>query len=189
MFVMLLAAGLLFSLLLTALWHDIASRRIPNWLVLAGLIAGLACQLFLPRGAGLFAAPPGSLGIVSALLGVLAGGALLLPLYLLRAMGAGDVKLMAAIGAFLGPLQVLGAVLLTFMAGGVLALGAALFSRSVHQVFDNLRLMLLYLVAGKDAGLKLSDAPTTGRLPYALAIFAGTALQIWLARYSVWWFA
>lgn len=189
MYTSLLAGGLLAALLATALWHDLVSRRIPNRVVLAGLLAGLACQLFLPQGAGFFRSSPGSLGVVSALLGLLAGGGLLLPLYLLRAMGAGDVKLMAAVGVFLGPLQVVGAVLLTFLAGGVLALLAALVSRSFGQVLNNLRLMLLYLVAGKEAGLKLADAPTSGRLPYALAICVGTGLQIVLARFSAWWFA
>ncbi|WP_217423278.1 A24 family peptidase [Uliginosibacterium aquaticum] len=169
-----------------SLWHDIASRRIPNRVVLAGLIAGLALQLLLPAGGGLFMASAGSLGILSAGLGVVIGGVLLLPLYAFRVMGAGDVKLMAALGAFLGPLQVSGAVLLSLVAGGVLALVVALFTRALPQVMDNLRLMLLCTVAGRGSGLKISDLPTTGRLPYALAIACGTLAQILLARFTSW---
>lgn len=173
-------------LLAAALWQDLISRRIPNRLVLLGLLAGLACNTFLPQGAGLFLPDAGGLGLDKALLGLLSGGAMLLPLYLLRAMGAGDVKLMAAVGAFFGPLQAVGAALLTFLAGGLLALAAALFSRSLPQVFDNLRLMLLYLASGREAGLKMADAPTSGRLPYAVAIALGTVFQLLLARVEGW---
>ncbi|MDP5238042.1 prepilin peptidase [Uliginosibacterium sp. 31-16] len=177
---------LLLALLAAALWQDIISRRIPNRLVLAGLLAGLACNALLSQGAGLFMADAGGLGLGKALLGMLAGGAMLLPLYLLRAMGAGDVKLMAVVGAFLGPLQAFGAALLTFLAGGLLALAAALFARSLPQVLNNLRLMLLYLASGREAGLRVSDAPTSGRLPYAVAIAIGTLLQLLLARVAGW---
>lgn len=184
-----LAGLLLAGLLGVAVWQDILTRRIPNWLVLCGLIAGLACNAFVSQGSGLFMAEGGGLGLWQSLFGMLAGGALLLPLYLLRAMGAGDVKLMAALGAFFGPWQIVGVVLLTFLAGGVLALGAACISRKLRAVFDNLRLMLLFVVAGRAAGLSLSDVGTTGRLPYAIAIVFGVGLQLWLAGNPGWPFA
>lgn len=177
---------LLTPLLGIALWHDAVARRIPNWLVLTGLIAGLACNTFLPRGEGLFLPATGGIGFVSSLLGALAGLAIMFPLFALRAMGAGDAKLMAALGAFLGPSQILGAALLTFAAGGVLSLGAALCSRSLPRVFNNLRLMTLFVVAGRQSGLALSDVATTGRLPYAIAIACGTALQLVLAARGGW---
>ncbi len=159
-----------------ALWYDIASRRIPNWLSVSGLLAGLTIS-FLTLG-GL---DPGS-----ALLGVFAGFAVMLPLYYLRAMGAGDVKLMAAVGAFLGPIPVLGAALLTFAAGGVLSLTAALWSRSLSRVLNNLRLMGMIALTARSSGLSISDVQTTGRLPYALAIAVGTGLQLWLATQEAW---
>lgn len=172
---------LLSCLLGLALGYDIARRRIPNWLVLAGLVAGL--------GLGFFAAPGGAwLGLGKALLGALTGFAIMLPLYLLRAMGAGDVKLMAALGAFLGPLPVLGAVLLSFAAGGVLSLVAALCSGSLLRVLANLRLMAMVAASGRAAGLSLRDVQTTGRLPYAIAIAIGTGLQLWLAARGGWIF-
>lgn len=177
---------LLATLLIAAMWHDIAARRIPNALVLCGLIAGLACNVFLPRGSGLFMAEGGGLGLWGGVLGVLAGGALLLPLYALRAMGAGDVKLMAAVGAFFGPQQALGVVLLTFLAGGVLALVVACASSSLQAAFRNLRSMLQNLVAGRWAGVQLSEAQKTGRLPYAIAISCGVALQLCVSRLMAW---
>ncbi len=171
-----LVTGLLGCLLLLALWHDIASRRIPNWLSGMGLLAGLAFSFLASNGIG-----PGS-----SLLGASAGFAVMLPLYMLRAMGAGDVKLMAAVGAFLGPIPVLGAALLTFTAGGVLSLAAALWSRSLSRVLNNLRLMGMIALTARSSGMSISDVQTTGRLPYALAIAVGTGMQLWLATQEGW---
>lgn len=178
--------SLLFCLLGQAVWCDVVARRIPNRLVLMGLIAGVACNLLVPPSAGLFLGGSGGLGAGVALLGALSGLAILLPLYLLRAMGAGDVKLMAAVGAFLGPTQVAGAALLTFIAGGVLSLIAALTSRSLLRVLSNLGLMGLIAISGRTSGMSLRDVQTTGRLPYAIAIAIGTALQLWLAARGGW---
>ena len=67
----------------------------------------------------------------------------MLPLYLLRAMGAGDVKLMAMVGVFVGPLGALSVALLTFVAGGVLALAVAARNGALGRLFWNLKAMLL----------------------------------------------
>lgn len=186
MFPGLFAGVLLLVLLVVALGQDLAARRISNRVVLIGLLAGLACQGLLPAGDGLFLPQGGSLGLVRGFFGMLVAGGLLLPLYLLRAMGAGDVKLAGVVGVFLGPWQAIGAVLLIFLAGGFLALVVAVGSRSLTRVADNLRVMFLYLRGGRSAGFKLADAPTSGRLPYALAILCGSILQIWLARIPGW---
>ncbi|HLO61699.1 MAG TPA: A24 family peptidase [Azonexus sp.] len=170
---------LLGSLLVTAIAFDVAKRRIPNWLILAGLTAGIACSL---RGAP---AEPSSAG---SLLGAFTGLIIMLPLYALRTIGAGDAKLMAAVGSFLGPLPVLGAALLTFVAGGVLALAAALRSDSQGRVLSNLRQIGQVLASERSDSVSLSDVPTTGQLPYAVAISTGTALQLLLATRSSWIF-
>ena len=171
-----IGVGVLATVLGLALWHDIASRRIPNWLIGVGLVGGLGGSVLIPNG----------LGLGSSLLGALAGFAVLIPLYLLRAMGAGDVKLMAAVGAFLGPIPVLGAALLTFVVGGVLSLTAAIGSRSLGRVLNNLRLMGMVALIGRSSGITVRDVQTTGRLPYALAIAVGTGLQLWLATQGSW---
>ena len=168
---------LLGALLVVALACDVAQRRIPNGLILGGLTAGFACSLW---------ATPGQPSLVASLLGALTGLAIMLPLYALGTMGAGDAKLMAAVGSFLGPLPVLGAALLTFAAGGVLALAAALWSGSLARVLGNLRLIGLVLISGRSAGVSLADMQTTGRLPYAVAITIGTGIQIWLATQGGW---
>ncbi len=181
----LLPAVLLGALLALALWHDVRSRRIPNLLVLLGALAGLALNALLPPGASLFRAPFGGLGALAGLAGLGTGLAVLLPMYLLRAMGAGDVKLMAMAGAFLGPRAMLDAALWTLLSGGVLALAAALYSGRLRVLLANAYQMLLNLllrtVARAGGGVE-APAAVSGRLPYAVAIASGTVLHLLLAH-------
>lgn len=172
-----------------ALWHDIRSRRIPNQLIVLGSIAGFLLHLLLPPGSGLFSTPVGSLGIWFSLSGFAVGLLLLLPLYALRTLGAGDVKLMALVGAFIGPSAVVGAMLLTMLCGGVLALAVAAWSGQLLQVFVNIQQMLHSLKLGgwNKSGSPL-DAPVvvTGKLAYAIAIACGTLGQLTLAGSPSW---
>jgi len=177
---MLLCLAVLATLLAAALWHDLRTRRIPNRLVLWGTLTGLILNSFVPAGAGLFDAAFGGLGPLQALAGAAAGLALLLPMHLLRALGAGDVKLMAMVGAFIGPQQVLAATLLALLAGGVLSLLVAACTGLLRQVLANSYRMLFHsLLRGISGGNARLDAPqaASGSLPYAIAIAAGTALS------------
>ena len=186
---MLPCLALLTALLGAALWHDLRSRRIPNRLVLCGSLAGLLLNALIPASGGLFDPAFGGLGLLTALAGAGAGLALLLPMYLLRALGAGDVKLMAMCGAFLGPQGVLEAALLTCLAGGVLALAAALAGRRLRRVLKNTCDMLLGTLLHSLAGGVASIAPppeASGRLAYAFAIASGTGLQIFLHYTQLW---
>ncbi|XLZ70749.1 prepilin peptidase [Massilia sp. SR12] len=182
--------ALLLALLLAwAVATDVRSRRIPNQLVLAGLLAGLALQATVTPGAGLFSEPFGALGILKGLAGMALGLVLLLPMYALGAMGAGDVKLMAAIGAFLGPLDTLGAGLASVIAGGVLALLVALFQGSLRKVTGNVKVMVLgSVLRGLSGGSARIEAPVTatGQLPYAVAIATGTVAYLLLTRFFGW---
>ena len=184
-----MAATVLFVLLAISVITDIRRRRIPNMLVLVGLGLGLVFQFALPSGGGLLHPDGGAIGLLAALAGIAVGFATLFPLYLLRAMGAGDVKLMMMVGAFLGPQQTFGAVVLTFAAGGVLALLMALWQRSFAQLASNLRFMLttsMVRMAGGDSPRFEPLAQTAGRMPYAVAIAAGTLLQFTLVRSGGW---
>jgi prepilin peptidase CpaA len=105
----------------------------------------------------------------------------MLPLYLLRATGAGDVKLMAMVGAFIGPTAVLSAVLYTLIAGGLLSLVFMLFRGVAAQTLNNIRYMLTdwRLGVSSGQGLRLPPLQTTAaRLPYAVAIALGTAAAL-----------
>ena len=184
-----LPAVVLAGVFAAALWHDIRSRRIPNQLILLGSIGGFLLHLLLPPGSGLFSTPAGSLGIFFSVSGFVVGLLLLLPFYALGTLGAGDVKLMALVGAFIGPWAVMGATLLTMLCGGVLALAVAAWSGQLLQVWVNIQQMLHGLRTGGlgNAGVPL-DQPVvaTGKLAYAIAIACGTAGQLLLAGSPSW---
>ena len=177
-----LTLGTLAIVLLVALGHDLTKRRIPNWLISSALVAAFFLNVLstgttdVPFG---FMVPLGKL-----LLGLLTGFVAMLPMYMLRAMGAGDVKLMATVGAFLGPAPTLGALLLVFMAGGVLSLAMALYSGTFRLVVDNLRRMVINALP--NSSCRERSVQTTGRVPYALAIAIGTAIQLWAATQAGW---
>jgi prepilin peptidase CpaA len=173
------AALALAVLLLAAVVMDLRSRRIPNRLVLAGLaLAGVADAAALLTGAPPLAGP----AWWAPLAGMLVGGAAPLPLYLLRACGAGDVKLMAMVGAFLGAPTVLRAVLFTLIAGGVLSLVFMLARGVAAQVWTNVRFLLTdWLLRLRSGGQGIAVAPlatTAARLPYGVAISAGTLIAM-----------
>ncbi|SIT50173.1 Flp pilus assembly protein, protease CpaA [Paraburkholderia piptadeniae] len=159
----------LLVLLATAAGTDLHSRRIPNWLVLAGLTLALAAQWWQHGAAQ---------GYASWGLGVLTGGCLFLPLYLLRGMGAGDVKLMAMVGAFVGPELAFEIVLVTCTIGGIWALAVVVFKRALKSAGTNMLAIVLskgHVEAGKGA------ASSVGSLPYGVAIAIGT-LSIMILR-------
>ena len=180
----------LIGLLALAVVTDIRRGRIPNLLVVLGVIAAVLFNGIAEPGLGVLDDfLPGSIGLAPLMQGLMVGFVCLLPLYALRAMGAGDVKLMMVIGAFLGPLQTFGVVVLTFAAGGVLALAMALWQRSFRQLVLNLRFMLTTSAISAAGGTNPRFEPlqhTAGRMPYAVAIAAGTLLQLVLVRSGGW---
>jgi len=161
--------GVLIGLLLVAAFIDWRTMRIPNWLTAGGMLYGVVANAVLT--------PSTATGLAVGAGGMAVGLALLLPLYLLRTMGAGDVKLMAAVGAFLGPLAVLKAALFVFVIGGVAALAFALSRRASRQLAANLtefaESLVLPGVAVWRPGI---GAASIGNLPYGVSISAGTLL-------------
>lgn len=166
------------ALLSWAVATDLKARRIPNTLVLTGLaLATVAHGAALATGATALAGA----AWWAPLAGLATGFALLLPLHLLRAMGAGDVKLLAMVGAFVGAGRCVDAFVYTLLAGGVLSLLFMLGRGVAVQTLANLRFLLTDwgVRAGTGQGLRLAPlAGTAARLPYALAIAAGTALAL-----------
>jgi len=159
---------------------DLREHRIPNVLILFLILTGLALQTLGPangRG-GLLDYFPGAIGLGAALLGGLVGFAIYLPFYVLRAMGAGDVKLMAALGVFMGTSDVIGLALSVLVAGGVLCIIRMLLKRNFVHVFSNMNLMFV----GISQGGSRFDAAThsADRTPYALSFATG------LAAFSYW---
>lgn len=167
------------GMLMVVEW-DLREHRIPNVLVLLLLTLGLVMHTVGPANgrAGLLDAFPGALGAAKAGLGGVAGLAVFLPFYLFRSMGAGDVKLMAALGAFVGPGEVIGLALFVLAAGGVLAVLRMLFKRNARRVLGNVKLVFI----GLGHGVSQFDPATQSadRMPFALSFAAG------LLAFSYW---
>jgi prepilin peptidase CpaA len=168
--------ALLVLLLLLAAWTDWREFRIPNWLTLSGLGIGLAYNA---------SAAPAAIGVLPALGGAAVGLAILLPLWMLRAMGAGDVKLMAAVGAFLGYPDILPAALFSFVAGGAAALGIALWRQVLGRAALNVGDMLRATAVAVSGGPRVAALamPSVGRLPFGLCVCAGTFAWIALKQW------
>lgn len=159
---------------------DHRARRIPNFMVFSGLLFAVVWHTLGTAGSGLFHADaPGALGPVPALSGAGAAFAGFLLLYLTHTMGAGDVKLMAMLGAFFGLEALPGLVLLVFLAGGVLV-ALRLFDRARRRaVFANLQLIVFGRLAALGGGVGPQFDPRTDsadRMPFAFAISGGALL-------------
>jgi prepilin peptidase CpaA len=151
---------------------DLKTRHIPNILTLGGATAAVA-YAFTSHGIG---------GGLTSVGGWATGLMLFLPFFALGGMGAGDVKLVACIGAWLGPFPAMWVALYAAIAGGVMALIVATATGYLGQACRNLWLLLAHWrVVGirplDELTLERSGSP---RLPYALPIAAGTVAAIWL---------
>ncbi|MCG2585805.1 prepilin peptidase [Massilia sp. TS11] len=163
-----LEASVLLLVVLAAA-QDVRTRTIPNRLLAAGLLLALLLHLL--------SASPGP-AVANAAAGAATGLALFLPLYLLRGMAAGDVKLLATVGAFVGPGGVCAIALATCCFGGFMALAVTAARGQLSRLIANLHQMWLRL-AGLGAP-PLAPAASVGGLPYGLAIAAGTLFEIGL---------
>lgn len=177
-----------------AVFTDLASRRIPNKLILLGLALAAGWHLLGPEGAWSFdPVKPGAAGFGGFLLG---GGVMLaafMPFYALRVMGAGDVKLLAVVGAFFGARldamgHLLGVALWVLVAGGVLSIVRMLASRQTARVVSNVSAMLVQCVSavsGRAAPAFDARTQSADRMPYAFAIAGGVFLYL-AGKWSGW---
>lgn len=149
---------------------DYRSRRIPNWLTDAGLLSGLLLHLLLG----------GWRDLGSAFLGGIVSGLIFLVFYLAGGMGGGDVKLIAAVGCLAGLSQVAGILISTALAGGIFAVTLAVMSRRLKQTVGNVGSLLWHHgTSGLQPHPKFNlGNPNTLRLPYGIAIAAGTTMSL-----------
>jgi prepilin peptidase CpaA len=166
--------GVLLALLAAAAVYDWRTYRIPNLLTAGGLLFALAYNTAYP--------PAMIANWTWAPTGMLLGLAALLPMYAIGAMGAGDVKLMAMVGAFLGPQGAIYALLFSGAAGGIAALSFALRKRMLGRMLANtgdaVRGMWWSAVAGNAPRVQPAQAPSVGRLAYGISIAAGTGAYV-----------
>lgn len=159
---------LLGTLVLIAAIFDIRFRRIPNWLVLAGILVGFTWNVYSSGWSGLRSAAEG-FGL---------GFALYFPLYLIRARGAGDVKLLAAVGAITGPGNCFWIFLSTAILGGIIALLLLMVRGRVQKTLFNVAWIvrdLLHFQAPYKSNEEVDVTTTKGlRLPHGAMIAVGT---------------
>ena len=168
-------------LLLIACWQDFHDYRIKNNLIVIGTVFGIVLNTFL------FA----ETGFLDSLIGLGFGLLLLLPFYLLRIMGAGDVKLLAMIGAFVGQNDILWVFLYTLVAGGLLALVFSLWHGKQRRMIENVVLTCLPVLSASrfewlkgNSSFSTEASQSAGKLPYAIAITAGTGFFLTLKHFQ-----
>jgi prepilin peptidase CpaA len=150
------------GLTLYAGWMDQRTRRIPNWLTVPGLIVGIATN----------AALSGWHGVVLALEGAGLALAILLPFVLLRALGAGDWKLIGAVGGLLGPKALLYVLIVSILAAGAIGMVQVIRANRVVHTLKNMWVLAQgFLIFGLRANPEISlDNPGLMKVPFGVAV-------------------
>ena len=161
-----------------AAWVDIRTHKIPNWLTVPAALAGLTLRTFIS----------GWPGAKASLEGVVLALALLLPLVLLRALGAGDWKLMGAIGAFLGPVLLLVVLVGSIFVSGLMATVEMTRTRRVRETFRNLSVLIKgFFSFGLRVNPEISlDNPRLLKLPFGVAVAISTLALFCALRWGLW---
>lgn len=162
--------GAVTILIAAALWFDLRYMRIPNMLTVAGAVSAMLYFSFVS----------GVEGVVSAIAGLAAGLLPMLVLYLLKGIGAGDVKLFAALGAWIGLYPVLYAAMYSILFAG--AIGAVLLA--VHRPFFTrvASIVLPSVLKINGLSLGLNQAWRQGlTFPFMLAAAPGAAAALYFA--------
>lgn len=153
--------------LLLAVYHDIRTLKIPNWISLGGALAGLA----------IVSIDTDISAILTSVAGWLTGLIMMLPFYILRTMGAGDVKLVAMIGIYIGPQSMLGAIFYILIAGGIFSLLIATINGKLPELMTSIRDFMTFSTGSRTFGpikIAIDTIPTSDKIPYSLPIMAGT---------------
>jgi len=161
------------AIVVTAAVIDLRSRRIPNWLTLPALPAGLVAQAVYGEG------------LWMGLAGALAAFLPLFVLFLIGAFGAGDLKLFTAVGAFVGARNLLPVFALVAVIGGVAAVVVSLRAGALRRVLRSTLVILAALVHGRWAEFRQHsdlDKPGALRVAYGAVIAAGTLVFLWFPR-------
>lgn len=164
---------LLLLLVAAAAVNDLASRRIPNLLLLTGLVAALSLHAVSPE--------PG-VALLACVAGAAVGLLIFLPFYLVRGMAAGDVKMMATVGAFTGPAAALHIGVLAWCAGGVMALVLILFRGRFRLALASMR-NIVWQAALRRPLMHDKTQTSAGSMPYGVAIAAAT-IYVLATRYT-----
>jgi prepilin peptidase CpaA len=164
------------ALTLLAAWTDLQAHKIPNWLTVSGFFCGIALNL-------LFA---GWHGTKTSLEGAGLALALLLPLVLMRGLGAGDWKLMGAVGAFLGPVLFVFILVGSVLISGLMATVQMVRSRRVVTTLRNVVVLVKgFLSFGLRPNPEISlDNPGLMKLPFGVAVAVATLVCYAAAKWK-----
>ncbi len=165
-----LAMGVLGVLLLASAWSDARNGKIPNALVYPAALAGMTLNLF----------QSGMTGLLQSIAGIAVGIALLLIPYVMGGMGAGDVKLMGAVGSFIGPKGALAAFVCSAFAGLIYAIIILLRQGLLGKTLSRYWTVFVLSVWGGEAQY-VRPSEREQNLPplrYAIAIAVGTAVAM-----------
>jgi prepilin peptidase CpaA len=172
--------AVLIVVLLAAAVYDVRYRRIPNWISVGGTLIGLVLNSFLYHGAP---------GLIFALKGLLLGFGVYFVLYVLHAMGAGDVKLMAATGALVGWQNWFGIFLITAVIGGLMAMMLMVMRRRLKTTFWNVGFILGEMGHGRAAYVTREEldvkSPKAVGLPHGAVIAVGTIFFLAISAHFV----
>jgi prepilin peptidase CpaA len=164
------------AMLLVAAIYDIRYRKLPNWLTFGGVLLGFAIN---------FGIPPPEGGVIFALEGFAAGFGIYLALYVLRAMSAGDVKLMAAVGALVGWERWFGIFFMTAIVGGIMAVALVAARGRLKRTLFNVGFILSEMKHGRPAYVEREELdvrnPKAVRLPQGIVIAIGTIFYVALS--------
>ncbi len=161
--------------LIVAAWIDGKELRVPNWITFPMVLSGIAFNVWMS----------GLTGLGAALLGTVVGLATLLPLYSVGGMGAGDVKLMAGMGAWLGPLVTWYAFCVSVVVGAVMAIGMVLWQRQWQHHYGQFLVIAAEWLTIKSPGelskIAAERKPRMMLLPYGIPICVGSIAYFFYA--------
>jgi prepilin peptidase CpaA len=169
--------ALTLALTISAALLDWRSRRIPNWLTVPGLLLGVMAHALLSGWQGaLFSLKGAGLALV-----------ILLPPVLLRGLGAGDWKLMGAVGAFLGPVLMLFVLFGSFLGSALMAIAQMMRAGRVVETLRNLWILLRgFFSFGLRAHPQINlDNPSLMKLPFGVAVAVATLICFCAAHFAV----
>jgi prepilin peptidase CpaA len=142
----------LIAMVTAAAWTDLRTRRIPNWIPVSGAMIGVI------------------FGGLSSLAGLVVGFGIFFMLYIAGGMGAGDVKLFGAVGALVGPQQIIVVFIITGLIGGIAALAMSVSRGRLRETIQRTSALAV--------GIRSATTPESLRLPYGAVIAAGTLLSL-----------
>ena len=179
------AEALLLALVVGAAVYDVRYRRIPNWLTVSGLFLGMILNSFLYSG--ISTNPFGFSGLFFALKGFGLAFMVYVLLYALHAMGAGDVKLMAAVGAIVGWENWFGIFIVTAMIGGVVSLMLVILRGRLQKTLFNVGFIVSEMTSGRPAYLKNEELDVKSNkalgLPHGAVIAVGCIVFLVLSAH------